>query len=182
MKFTLSWLNDHLVTKASLDDILGYMGKAGLEVEHVIDPKKALAPFTVCKVLEAEPHPQADKLRVCKVETIDGVKQIVCGAPNARTGLIGVFAPPGTHVPGTGVDLKPGTIRGVDQTNVYAGGGYAGGGILGMNRAGDVTENTVGSSFRRFGSPNPSMAPVRGTDLTAIYAAGRYEGGGLLGM
>ena len=75
-----------------------------------------------------------------------------------------------------------GTIRGVDQTNVYAGGGYAGGGILGMNRAGDVTENTVGSSFRRFGSPNPSMAPVRGTDLTAIYAAGRYEGGGLLGM
>ena len=103
---------------------------------------------------------------------------------SADAGVVDVTAPesePSADNPIHGM-TGGGTIRGVDQTNVYAGGGYAGGGILGMNRAGDVTENTVGSSFRRFGSPNPSMAPVRGTDLTAIYAAGRYEGGGLLGM
>lgn len=117
MKFTLSWLNDHLVTKASLEDILAYMGKAGLEVEHVTDPKKALAPFSVCKVLEAEPHPQADKLRVCKVDTIDGVKQIVCGAPNARAGMTAIYAPLGTWIPGLNMalDRKPRAIRGVES-------------------------------------------------------------------
>ena len=87
MRFSLSWLNDHLVTKASLQDILDLMLKAGLEVEEVIDPREKLAPFTVCKVIEAKPHPDADKLRVCTVETIDGIKQIVCGAPNARAGM-----------------------------------------------------------------------------------------------
>ncbi len=117
MKFTLSWLNDHLVTKSSLDEILGFMGKAGLEVEHVHDPRKALAPFSVCKVLEAEPHPQADKLRVCKVETIDGVKQIVCGAPNARAGMTAIYAPLGTWIPGLNMalDKKPRAIRGVES-------------------------------------------------------------------
>jgi phenylalanyl-tRNA synthetase beta chain len=117
MKFTLSWLSDHLVSKASLDEILGFMGKAGLEVEHVVDPKKALAAFSVCKVLEAEPHPQADKLRVCKVETIDGVKQIVCGAPNARAGMTAIYAPLGAWIPGLdmALDKKPRAIRGVES-------------------------------------------------------------------
>lgn len=117
MKFTLSWLNDHLVTKASLQEILDLMLKAGLEVEEVIDPREKLAPFTVCKVIEAKPHPDADKLRVCTVETIDGVKQIVCGAPNARTGMTAIYAPLGTFIPGLdfALDKKPRAIRGIES-------------------------------------------------------------------
>ena len=76
MKFTLSWLNDHLATKATLDDILALMLKAGLEVEEVEDPRDKLSAFSVCKVKAAEPHPDADKLRVCTVDTVDGEKQI----------------------------------------------------------------------------------------------------------
>jgi phenylalanyl-tRNA synthetase beta chain len=117
MRFPLSWLNDHLVTKASLPEILDLMLKAGLEVEEVIDPGEKLAPFTVCKVIEANPHPDADKLRVCTVETIDGVKQIVCGAPNARTGMTAIYAPLGTYIPGLGLSLdkKPRAIRGIES-------------------------------------------------------------------
>lgn len=117
MRFTLSWLNDHLVTKASLPEILDLMLKAGLEVEEVIDPREKLAPFTVCKVIEAKPHPGADKLRVCTVETVDGVKQIVCGAPNARTGMTAIYAPLGTFIPGLdfALDKKPRAIRGVES-------------------------------------------------------------------
>lgn len=117
MRFTLSWLNDHLVTKASLQEILDRMLQAGLEVEEVIDPREKLAPFTVCKVIEAKPHPDADKLRVCTVETVDGVKQIVCGAPNARTGMTAIYAPLGTFIPGLdfALDKKPRAIRGVES-------------------------------------------------------------------
>jgi tRNA-binding EMAP/Myf-like protein len=117
MKFSLSWLNDHLVTKASLQDILDLMLKAGLEVEEVTDPREKLAPFTVCKVIEAKPHPDADKLRVCTVETVDGVKQIVCGAPNARTGMTAIYAPLGTFIPGLdfALDKKPRAIRGIES-------------------------------------------------------------------
>ena len=117
MRFTLSWLNDHLVTKASLQNILDLMLKAGLEVEEVIDPREKLAPFSVCKVLEAKPHPDADKLRVCTVETVDGIKQIVCGAPNARTGMTAIYAPLGTFIPGLdfALDKKPRAIRGIES-------------------------------------------------------------------
>jgi len=117
MKFTLSWLNDHIATKATLDEILGFMLKAGLEVEEVHDPREALKAFTVCKVLEAEPHPDADKLRVCKVDTVDGVKQIVCGAPNARAGMTAIYAPLGTFIPGLdfALDKKPRAIRGIES-------------------------------------------------------------------
>jgi phenylalanyl-tRNA synthetase beta chain len=117
MKFTLSWLNDHLATRAGLDDITGVMLKAGLEVESVDDPRARLAPFTVAHVIEASPHPQADKLRVCTVETIDGTKQIVCGAPNARTGMRTIYAPLGTFIPGLNLalDKQPRAIRGVDS-------------------------------------------------------------------
>ncbi|KCZ92787.1 phenylalanine--tRNA ligase subunit beta [Hyphomonas johnsonii] len=117
MKFTLSWLTDHLATKAGLDDILALMLKAGLEVEEVVDPNEKLAPFTVCKVIEAVPHPDADKLRVCTVETVDGTKQIVCGAPNARTGMTAIYAPLGAYIPGLdfALDKKPRAIRGIES-------------------------------------------------------------------
>lgn len=120
MKFTLSWLKDHLETGAPLADILYALTDLGLEVEAVADPAEKLGAFRICRVIEAVQHPNADKLRLCRVATWpDGPAgrmeeiQVVCGAPNARTGLVGVFAPVGTHVPGTGVDLKPGVIRGV---------------------------------------------------------------------
>ena len=117
MKFTLSWLEAHLATKKTLDEILELMVQIGLEVEEVDDPAARLAPFTVCKVLEAEQHPDADKLRVCKVETVDGIKQIVCGAPNARAGMTAVYAPLGAYIPGLdfALDKKPRKIRGVES-------------------------------------------------------------------
>ncbi len=125
MKFTLSWLKDHLETEAPLDQILYALTDLGLEVESVEDPAEKLGAFRICRVIEAGPHPNADKLRLCRVATYpDGPGgrmeevQVVCGAPNARTGLVGVFAPVGTHVPGTGVDLKPGVIRGVESNGM----------------------------------------------------------------
>ncbi|MEM6422852.1 MAG: phenylalanine--tRNA ligase subunit beta, partial [Pseudomonadota bacterium] len=125
MKFTLSWLRDHLETEATLPEILEALTDLGLEVEGVENPAERLGAFSIARVIEAAPHPNADRLRVCRVETWpDGPDhpstevQVVCGAPNARTGLVGVFAPPGTHVPGTGVDLKPGVIRGVESNGM----------------------------------------------------------------
>jgi phenylalanyl-tRNA synthetase beta chain len=117
MKFTLSWLNDHLATKATLDDILALMLKAGLEVEEVEDPRDKLSAFSVCKVKAAEPHPDADKLRVCTVDTVDGEKQIVCGAPNARAGMTAIYAPLGAYIPGLefALDKKPRKIRGIES-------------------------------------------------------------------
>ncbi len=116
MKFTLSWLKEHLETDASLDQIVDTLTMIGLEVEGVEDKAKALAPFTVAAVISAEKHPNADKLRVCMVDTGSGAPvQVVCGAPNARAGMKGVFAGPGTHIPGTGLDLKVGVIRGVES-------------------------------------------------------------------
>ena len=116
MKFTLSWLKEFLDTDASLDEIVGQLTMIGLEVEEVDDRAKALVPFTIAHVISAEKHPDADRLKVCMVDTGAGDPvQVVCGAPNAHTGMKGVFAPPGTHIPGTGVDLKVGTIRGVES-------------------------------------------------------------------
>jgi phenylalanyl-tRNA synthetase beta chain len=112
MKFTLSWLKAHLDTRADAAEIAKTLTALGLEVEGIDDPAKALAPFVVGFVAEAKQHPNADRLRVCRVDTGKGVVQVVCGAPNARTGMKGVFAPPGTHIPGTGLDLKAGNIRG----------------------------------------------------------------------
>ena len=118
MKFTLKWLKEHLETDASIEEICDGLVGVGLEVEGVEDQASALAAFTVCRVKEARQHPNADRLRVCDVETKDGLVQVVCGAPNARTGLVGIFAAPGTHVPGTGVDLEVGTIRGVESAGM----------------------------------------------------------------
>lgn len=112
MKFTLSWLKKHLDTNASLDDISRTLTMVGLEVEGIENPAARLAPFTVCEVLEAKQHPNADKLRVCRLNTINGEVQVVCGAPNARTGMKGIFAPVGSVIPGSGDVLKAGALRG----------------------------------------------------------------------
>ncbi|MEP3435293.1 MAG: phenylalanine--tRNA ligase subunit beta [Hoeflea sp.] len=115
MKFTLSWLKEHLETDASLDQICERLTAIGLEVEDV-DDKAAYQPFTIAKVISAEQHPGADRLRVLMVDKGDGKPvQIVCGAPNARAGLIGALAEPGTYVPGIDVTLAVGNIRGVES-------------------------------------------------------------------
>ncbi len=115
MKFTLSWLKEHLETAAPLAEIVDAMVQAGLEVEHVDDPVERLKAFTIGEVLEATKHPEADKLRVCKVATKDGVLQIVCGAPNARQGIKVAYAPVGAYVPGIDVTLTKAKIRGVES-------------------------------------------------------------------
>ncbi len=120
MKFTLSWLRDHLDTQASLDDILYALTDLGLEVEDVVNPVAKLQGFTLAKVLHAEQHPDADKLRVCRVQTDEGEKQIVCGAPNARAGITVVLCKPGDYVPGIDVTLGVGRIRGVESHGMMA--------------------------------------------------------------
>ena len=105
MKFTLSWLREHLKTDRSIGEIADAMTMAGLEVEEVIDPAAKLKPFTVARITSAARHPNADRLQVCQVETVDGMKEIVCGAPNARPGLTTIYAPIGAYVPGLGVTL-----------------------------------------------------------------------------
>jgi phenylalanyl-tRNA synthetase beta chain len=113
VKFTLSWLKDHLDTDADIAAVAEAMTMAGLEVEEVHDPIAALAPFTVARIVSAEQHPNADRLRVCQVDTVDGMKEIVCGAPNARAGLTTIYAPIGAYVPGLGVTLVEKPVRGV---------------------------------------------------------------------
>ncbi len=120
MKFTLSWLKEHLETTATLDEITEALTDLGLEVEGVSDPAAKLKPFTIAKVLEAEQHPDADRLRVLKVATDEGEKQIVCGAPNARAGITVVLAKPGDYVPGLDVTLGVGKIRGIESHGMLA--------------------------------------------------------------
>ncbi len=122
MKFTMSWLRDHLDTEASAEAVAEALTDAGLEVESIGNAAAGMEAFTICRVREARKHPNADRLSVCVVETFpDGqgsapvLEQVVCGAPNARTGLVGVFAPAGTRIPGTGLELKASEIRGVES-------------------------------------------------------------------
>ncbi|MEO0880111.1 MAG: phenylalanine--tRNA ligase subunit beta, partial [Pseudomonadota bacterium] len=115
MKFTIRWLKEHLKTDASLDAIVETMVSVGLEVEDIEDPTKRLEAFTIGEVLHAEKHPDADKLKVCKVATKDGEKQIVCGAPNARAGIKIAYAAVGAYVPGIDVTLSKAKIRGVES-------------------------------------------------------------------
>lgn len=122
MKFTLSWLKDHLDTDATAAEVVAAMTMAGLEVEHVTDPAAKLAAFSVAKIVEAVQHPNADRLRVCQVDTIDGRKEIVCGAPNARVGLTTVYAPIGAYVPGLGVTLVEKPVRGVVSNGMLCSG------------------------------------------------------------
>ncbi len=116
MKFTLSWLKEHLDTTATVDEIAEALTRVGLEVESVEDKARALADYTIAYVVSAEQHPNADRLRVCMVDAGQGEPvQVVCGAPNARTGMKSVFSPPGTFIPGKGITLGVGTIRGVES-------------------------------------------------------------------
>ncbi|MBT6430448.1 MAG: phenylalanine--tRNA ligase subunit beta, partial [Rhodospirillaceae bacterium] len=118
MKFTLAWLKDHLDTDATLAEITDKLTAIGLELEGVEDRATDLAPFSVGYVIEAKQHPNADRLRVCIVDTGSEHVQVVCGAPNARTGMKGVFAPSGTTIPGTGMVLKPSNIRGEESNGM----------------------------------------------------------------
>ena len=115
MKFTLSWLKDHLDTDAAVEQIADTLTAIGLEVESVSNPAEALAPFRVAKILSAEKHPQADKLQVLSIDAGDGPVQVVCGAPNARAGMLGVFGAPGAYIPGSDMTLKVAAIRGVES-------------------------------------------------------------------
>ena len=116
MKFTFAWLKEHLDTDKSLGEILDKLTMIGLEVERVEDRGKTLAPFVIASVVEAKQHPNADRLRVCMVDTGSGAPiQVVCGAPNARAGMKGVFVPPGAYIPGKDMTLQIGTIRGVES-------------------------------------------------------------------
>src|SRR5580693_7496223 len=116
MKFTFGWLKEHLDTDRPLGEILDKLTMIGLEVERVEDRGKTLAPFVIASVVEAKQHPNADRLRVCMVETGSGSPvQVVCGAPNARAGMKGVFVPPGAYIPGKDMTLQVGTIRGVES-------------------------------------------------------------------
>ncbi len=118
MKFTLSWLKEHLDTDASLTEVRDRLTMLGLEVEGITNPAESLRGFVVGYVVEAVQHPNADRLRVCKVDTGAAVIQVVCGAPNARTGMKGIFAPTGSYIPGTGITLKASKIRGEDSNGM----------------------------------------------------------------
>ncbi|MGA3302892.1 MAG: phenylalanine--tRNA ligase subunit beta [Methylovirgula sp.] len=119
MKFTLSWLKQHLQTDADLETVVATLTKVGLEVEHVQDPAASLKDFVIAKIVEAGPHPNADRLRVCRVDAGTGdLLQVVCGAPNARAGLKSVFAKPGTYIPAKKITLGKGVIRGVESAGM----------------------------------------------------------------
>jgi len=122
MKFTLSWLKEHLATDASIDAIVETMTMTGLEVEGVENAGEKLKAFTVARIISAAKHPNADKLQVCQVETKDGTLEIVCGAPNARAGLVTAFAPIGTYVPGLDVTLEARPVRGVVSNGMLCSG------------------------------------------------------------
>ena len=115
MKFTLDWLKDHLDTSADLNTITDTLTNIGLEIENVEDKSEDFKDFSVAEVIKAEKHPDADKLKVCQVKTKNGEFQVVCGAPNARQGMLGIFAPENSYIPGTELHLKKTKIRGVES-------------------------------------------------------------------
>lgn len=177
MKFTLSWLKEHLETDASLEQICERLTAIGLEVEDV-DDKASFKPFVIAKVVSAEQHPNADKLRVLMVDTGAGAPvQVVCGAPNARAGLVGAFAAPGTYVPGIDVTLSVGNIRGVESR-----------GMMCSERELEMSDNhdgiidlpsdaPVGTSFASYvGLDDPvieiNLTPNR-PDCTSVYGIAR---------
>src|SRR5271167_528630 len=118
MRFPLSWLKTHLETDASVDEITDTLTRIGLELEGVENRGAAIASFRIAHVIESAQHPNADRLRACKVDTGDGIVSVVCGAPNAHTGMKAVFAAPGAFIPGTGITLKVGEIRGVQSAGM----------------------------------------------------------------
>src|SRR5271169_1349765 len=118
MKLTLSWLKDHLDATASLAEIVDTLTRIGLEVEAIEDPGAKYNGFVTARVIEAVQHPNADRLRVCMVDAGGAPVQVVCGAPNARTGMKSVFSPVGTYIPGKKITLAKGIIRGVESNGM----------------------------------------------------------------
>ncbi len=115
MKFSLSWLKEHLETDVPVDAIAERLTMLGLEVDGVHDRAQGLEGFTIARVVEVRPHPDADRLKVCTVDTGSETVDVVCGAPNARTGMKGVFAGVGSYIPGIDMTLKKAKIRGVES-------------------------------------------------------------------
>ncbi|CAX23900.1 phenylalanine tRNA synthetase, beta-subunit [Methylorubrum extorquens DM4] len=178
MKFTLSWLKDHLDTEASLDAIAESLTRIGLEVEGIEDKAAALRPYVIARVISAEQHPNADRLRVCQVDAGDGQPlQVVCGAPNARAGMLSVFAPPGTYVPGKAITLSVGTIRGVESRGMLCSGAELG---LGDDHDGILdlpADAPVGTAYALWaGLDDPvieiNLTPNR-SDCTSIHGIAR---------
>ncbi|MEM6781702.1 MAG: phenylalanine--tRNA ligase subunit beta [Pseudomonadota bacterium] len=178
MKFTLSWLKEHLDTDADLKTITDKLTAIGLELEGVEDPGEKFAPFKVAYVESAEKHPDANKLKVCQVKTADGeTLQVVCGAPNARTGMKGIFAPVGSYVPGTDLHLKKGKIRGQESNGMLVSEREMG---LSDDHDGiiDLPEDTeIGTPFTKiFDMDDPiieiGLTPNR-ADCTGIYGIAR---------
>jgi phenylalanyl-tRNA synthetase, beta subunit, non-spirochete bacterial len=177
MKFTLSWLKDHLDTEASLEEICERLTAIGLEVEDV-DDKAAYKPFVIAKVLSAEKHPEADRLKVLMVDAGDGKPvQIVCGAPNARVGLVGALARPGTYVPGIDVTLAVGKIRGVESHGMMCSEKELN---ISDNHDGiiDLPEDApVGTSFAAYSGLDDPVIEINLTpnrpDCTSIYGIAR---------
>ena len=163
MKFSLSWLKQHLDTDADAATITDTLTAIGLEVESVHNPAAALAPFRVAKVLTAEKHPQADKLQVLTVDAGEGAVQVVCGAPNARAGMLGVFGPPGAYIPGSDLTLKVAAIRGIESHGMMCSVrelqiGEEHDGIIEL--AGDAP---IGTAFADFAGLNDSVFDVNVT-------------------
>jgi phenylalanyl-tRNA synthetase beta chain len=177
MKFTLSWLRTHLDTDATLETITDTLTRIGLELEGVTDRGAALASFRIARVVEAVQHPNADRLRVCTVDTGAGIATVVCGAPNARTGMTSVFATPGSFIPGTGITLKVGEIRGVESAGMLLSAREMG---LGDDHSGIMdlpAEAPVGTSYVAWaGLDDPvievSVTPNRG-DAFAVRGIAR---------
>ena len=151
MKFTLGWLKEHLETDASAEEIAEKLTNIGLEVEEVTNPAEALAPFRIAKVLTAEKHPQADKLQVLTVDAGTGEAiQVVCGAPNARAGMLGVFGAPGDYIPGSDLTLKVAAIRGVESRGMMCSSREL---ELGEDHSGIIelpADAPVGAAFTRY--------------------------------
>ena len=118
MKFTLSWLKDHLTTSAGLDEICDKLNMIGLEVEDVFDPSEIYKDFTICEVSSIKKHPDADKLKICTLNTINGMQDVVCGANNVKEGMKAVFAPEGSYIPGLSMTLQATKIRGVKSSGM----------------------------------------------------------------
>ncbi|WP_455874370.1 phenylalanine--tRNA ligase subunit beta [Rhizobium yanglingense] len=177
MKFTLSWLKDHLETDATLDEICTRLTMIGLEVEDV-DDKAAFRPFIIAKVLSAEKHPQADRLKVLSVDTGKGAPiQVVCGAPNARAGLVGAFAASGTYVPGIDVTLSVGNIRGVESHGMMCSEKEL---MISDNHEGiiDLPEDApIGTSYAAYAHLDDPVIEINLTpnrpDCTSIYGIAR---------
>ncbi len=178
MKFSLTWLKDHLDTTASAAEIAARLNAIGLEVEGLDNPAERLAGFTIARVLTAAPHPHADKLQVLTVDRGDGVPlQVVCGAPNARAGLVGVLGTPGAVVPANGMELKKAAIRGVESNGMMCSTrelelGEEHDGILEL--AGDAPVGTAFAAFAGLDDPvfDVSVTPNR-PDCMGVYGIAR---------